>query len=148
MNLNEFKPNDIVKAMVSGCMNGTGRIMEVNENSVVFQWLEKEFACSCMHSADIFCTVTQHNIDNGDKLELMERPSADAKRLYFTETQVKEILELYQSNKEQLAVIAQAIEENGYLDDGTQDVEASFEQGYNNALEQVMSRMGIAFEDK
>ena len=88
MNLNEFKPNDIVKAMVSGCMNGTGRIMEVNENSVVFQWLEKEFACSCMHSADIFCTVTQHNIDNGDKLELMERPSADAKRLYFTETQL------------------------------------------------------------
>lgn len=60
-----------------------------------------------------------------------------------TEMQIKKIRESYDANKNDLKKLEVHIGENGITDDGISDVSASFEQGYNNALEFVFSVLGI-----
>lgn len=53
---------------------------------------------------------------------------------------------LYQSNKEELEKIANEIELYGVTDSGLTDVTESFEQGFNNALEQVFDVLEIGIK--
>ena len=61
----------------------------------------------------------------------------------LTDKQVDKLKAMYESNKEQLQELEQYIEVNGITDDGVIDATNSFEQGYNNALEQVFDMLGI-----
>ena len=60
-----------------------------------------------------------------------------------TVEQVNKLKELYQFNKEELEKLANEIKLYGVTDSGLTDVTESFEQGYNNALEQVFDVLGI-----
>lgn len=62
----------------------------------------------------------------------------------ITAAQIKKIRESYDANKTDLKKLEVCISANGITDDGISDVSASFEQGYNNALEFVFSVLGIA----
>lgn len=61
----------------------------------------------------------------------------------LTDKQVDKLKAMYESNKEQLQELEQYIKVNGITDDGVIDATNSFEQGFNNALEQVFNMLGI-----
>ena len=60
---------------------------------------------------------------------------------------INELKEVYNSNKESLEKLEEYINENGATDCGITDVTESFEQGYNNALEFVFSKLQINLDD-
>lgn len=51
---------------------------------------------------------------------------------------IKKIKNSYKENKQDLESITEFIDENGCDDSGCSDATATFEQGYNNALEFVL----------
>lgn len=66
--------------------------------------------------------------------------------MILTVEQTNKLKEMYQSNKEELQKLEQYIKLNGITDDGVIDATNSFEQGYNNALEQVFNMFGLNFK--
>jgi len=56
---------------------------------------------------------------------------------------IRKIKGAYRSNREELRELENIIDENGITDDGISDVSISFEQGYNNALEFVLTLLAI-----
>lgn len=65
--------------------------------------------------------------------KVSEEPLKEVKKV------IKKIKIFYDSNKEDLKEIEKFINTYGYLNNGLTDASESFEQGYNNALEQVLS---------
>lgn len=65
--------------------------------------------------------------------KVAEEPLKEVKKV------IKKIKGFYESNKEDLKEIENFINTYGYLNNGLTDASESFEQGYNNALEQVIS---------
>ena len=64
--------------------------------------------------------------------------------MMVTVENVKQLKEVYKSNKEDLKNLEQYIKENGITDDGLTDSTISFEQGWNNAFEYVFKVFGIS----
>lgn len=58
---------------------------------------------------------------------------------------IGELLNIYESNKEDLKRIKHEIRKYGQTNDGLTDATESFEQGYNNALELVFDKLGIKY---
>lgn len=65
----------------------------------------------------------------------------------ITPKQIAIITGMYQDNKETLAQLEETIRQNGITDDGITDAANSFEQGYNNAIEQLCNVLGIQLPD-
>ena len=63
----------------------------------------------------------------------------------ITSDVVDKLKNVYDSNRETLDTMRQHIAENGSLDNGITDIEDTFEQGYNNALEYVFKTLNITF---
>ena len=63
----------------------------------------------------------------------------------LTDEIIQKLISTYESNKEELQVLEEFIEEHGETDEGVSNVTESFEQGYNNALEYVFKILGIEF---
>ena len=61
----------------------------------------------------------------------------------ITNEMITKLIDTYQSNKEELHELREFLFEHGILDDGVSDINATFEMGYNNALEYVFSVLGI-----
>ena len=63
----------------------------------------------------------------------------------ITKEQIELLKGDYEANKEELKQVEEDIEAFGETSDGVSEVEASFEQGYNNALEYVFHILGIEY---
>ena len=63
--------------------------------------------------------------------------------LNITKEQINEMVSIYEANKEALEELRDALDEDLEAEDGVTDAAASFEQGFNNALEHVFSILGI-----
>lgn len=61
------------------------------------------------------------------------------------EEKIKAIKGTYEANKEDLKELERFINKHGMTEDGLSDVNESFEQGYNNALEFVFRTLGVDF---
>lgn len=68
----------------------------------------------------------------------------EAKRK-ISKAQIEEIKALYNTNKGFLDEVEKEFEDCGILQSGCQDISETFEQGYNNALENVFSILGIEY---
>lgn len=60
--------------------------------------------------------------------------------------QMETLKNLYKSNKDSLKELENFISEHGVTDCGLTDATESFEQGYNNAMEQIFNMFGIDFD--
>ena len=63
--------------------------------------------------------------------------------MQINEIQIKTLKDSYESNRLSLKEINDHINQNGCLDNGLSEVEESFEQGWNNALEYVFRILNI-----
>ena len=63
----------------------------------------------------------------------------------ITNEQIKELRESYAVNKVALRELEEYIDEEGMTSEGLIDVTESFEQGWNNAMEFVFSKLGIKY---
>lgn len=61
----------------------------------------------------------------------------------ITKEQIEELKGTYEANKEDLKEVRRYINKYDILDNGVSEVEETFEQGYNNALEYVFRVLGI-----
>lgn len=61
----------------------------------------------------------------------------------ITKEQIEKLKGSYEANKEDLKEVRRYINKYDILDNGVSEVEETFEQGYNNALEYVFRVLGI-----
>lgn len=66
-----------------------------------------------------------------------------AKEVMITDENITKIKDMYESNKESLALVESTIKRNGVLDSGLSEADESFEQGFNNGIESVCTILGI-----
>lgn len=149
MNLADFKVNDVIKIVISDCVEGEAVVIAVDKKEVVCRWIYCSLCYDCQSLEDSeLVKVTEDDIKNNivDELELLERPREGTNNYLITENQIEKLKGSYIGNKEELETVEQFIEENGITDYGLTDVTESFEQGYNNALQFVFSVLGIEYK--
>ena len=56
---------------------------------------------------------------------------------------VTKVKKMYYANKADMVDLEREFRESGILDNGCQDINETFERGYNNALEQVLDLLGV-----
>lgn len=61
----------------------------------------------------------------------------------ITEEQIKKIKSIYNDNREELSQVRNTIKENGILNNGLSESDESWEQGFNNGIENICSILGI-----
>ncbi len=65
----------------------------------------------------------------------------------ITNEMIEKLVDAYESNKDLLYQLETIIDENGVLDTGVEDINDTFETGYNNALQYVFSVLNIKINE-
>ena len=63
----------------------------------------------------------------------------------ITSKMVKDLMKVYESNRESLHKLNTVIDEHGILSNGITDIHSTFEMGYHNALEYAFTVLNIKF---
>ena len=63
----------------------------------------------------------------------------------ITSKMVKDLMRVYESNRESLHKLNTVIDEHGILSNGITDIHSTFEMGYHNALEYAFTVLNIKF---
>ena len=150
MKLSDFRPKDIVKIVISDYAEGEAVVKAVEPNKLVIQWIYKTLCYDCISEANNngLDEISEEKMTMGVvlELELLQRPSAEENQWIITEDQLKRLIDNYNYNKEDLENLELYIKKNGCTEDGLSDATESFEQGYNNALRNVFSILGVQVE--
>lgn len=153
MKLKELKEDDIINVALMDIGSGNARVTKIADEEVHIQWIcfSPCYPKTRLLNPDgLVLTEDMETAADGcpalAALELLERRSDGLNAWMISEAKTKKMLDSYNENKKSLRTLEHEIFKNGCTDDGLSDATASFEQGYNNALQFVFETLGISFQ--